>query len=978
MKQLFFLFIAFLLPLFSYADDSGTCGDGLTYTYVESTQTLTITGNGAMSGYDYYSPKAPWSAYKADIKTIIIAEGVTSIGRCAFYGCSGLTSITISNSVKNIGNYAFQDCSGLTAITIPSNVTSIEDNAFYRCGGLTTITVADGNTKYDSRDNCNAIIETATNELVRGCQNTAIPNSVTSIGDKAFELCSGLTSVTIPNSVSSIGEGAFADCRGLTSITIPNNVTSIGDEAFYGCTGLTSIILPNSLTCIEDDVFGNCSGLTSITIPESVTSIGTLAFQGCTGLTSVTIPESVTSIGGSAFNGCSSLTSITIPEGVTSIEEGVFWGCSGLTSITLPNSVTSIGDAAFVSCSSLISIAIPEGVTSIGESAFNSCSSLTSITLPEGVTNINNMTFYRCSGLTSIVIPNSITSIGSDVFYECSNLTRAEFGSIESLCRIKYIALNSNPLYYAKHLYINGSKVTNVTIPESVTSICNYAFAGCSDLMSVSIPNSVTTIGYQAFYQCSGLTSIAIPNSVTTIGNQAFYQCSGLTTVTIGNGLTTISESVFEKCSGMETLKLPDNLQIIKKAAFKGCNSLKEVSIPSSVEFIYQEAFANCNALESIKAQPNTPPFLYDNSFSNFSVPLRVPKGCKEAYQSAQGWKNFTTIIDADKYKLTYVVDGEEYKNYEIDYGTTITPEATPMKEGYTFSGWSEIPATMPAHDVIVTGSFTINKYKFIYQVDGEVYKSYELDYGTNITPETVPTKEGYTFSGWSEIPETMPAHDVTVTGTFSINSYKLTYMIDDNVYKETVYEYGAPITPEPQPEGDYTAFKWIDVPQTMPAHNVVVYASYIIELTIIDAEQGRTKLRCEAGKSYTLQFEPSDRWHIHSVTYCGTDVTDLLTEDNVFTTPAITQNAELYITYSDVATRVKSVTPQSNFRVLVKEQSIVVQGAEVGTPIQVFDLNGRQITSTKAGDGETRVNVNTNEHVLLIKVGDQVVKVAR
>ena len=178
-------------------------------------------------------------------------------------------------------------------------------------------------------------------------------------------------------------------------------------------------------------------------------------------------------------------------------------------------------------------------------------------------------------------------------------------------------------------------------------------------------------------------------------------------------------------------------------------------------------------------------------------------------------------------YKLIYMVDGEVFKTISYDFGATIIPETAPAKDGYTFSGWSEIPATMPAHDVTVTGTFTINKYKLTYMVDGVVYKSFEIDYGTAITPEAAPTKEGHTFSGWSWIPSKMPAEDVTVSGTFSVNRYKLTYMIDDKVYKEVTYEYGAKITPEPKPEGDYATFAWTDLPETMPAHDVVVHATY-------------------------------------------------------------------------------------------------------------------------------------------------------
>ena len=176
--------------------------------------------------------------------------------------------------VTSIGEHAFEYCNGLTSVTIPNSVTSIGYYAFGGCSGLTSIVVEEGNTVFDSRGNCNAIIKTADNELIAGCQNTLIPNSVTSIGRFAFSGCSGLTSVTIPNSVTSIGEGAFSGCSGLTSVTIPGSVTSIGDYAFSGCSGLTSVTIPNSVTSIGESAFSGCSGLTSVTIPNSVTSIG--------------------------------------------------------------------------------------------------------------------------------------------------------------------------------------------------------------------------------------------------------------------------------------------------------------------------------------------------------------------------------------------------------------------------------------------------------------------------------------------------------------------------------------------------------------------------------------------------------------------------------------------------------------------------------------------------------------------------------
>ena len=269
--------------VFAAGETSGTCGANVFWSYNTSTATLTIYGTGYMSSYSHSSyngnnvTTAPWREYYYKMQTLVINSGVTSIGECAFWGCTGLTSVTIPNSVTSIGGYAFYRCTGLTSITIPDSVTSIGGCAFYCCTRLTSVT---------------------------------IPDSVTSIDSSAFNGCTGLTSITIPDSVTSIGYSAFSGCTGLTSITIGNSVKSIGYEAFCRCTGLTSITIPDSVTSIGEHAFYYCTGLTSITIPDSVTSIGACAFWGCTGLTSITIPDSVTSIGGSAFYSCNGLKEI--------------------------------------------------------------------------------------------------------------------------------------------------------------------------------------------------------------------------------------------------------------------------------------------------------------------------------------------------------------------------------------------------------------------------------------------------------------------------------------------------------------------------------------------------------------------------------------------------------------------------------------------------------------------------------------------
>ncbi|UKK54865.1 leucine-rich repeat protein [Prevotella sp. E2-28] len=478
--------------------------------------------------------------------------------------------------------------------------------------------------------------------------------------------------------------------------------------------------------------------------------------------------------------------------------------------VIIEEGVTSIGTCAFVYQSSLTSVIIPNSVTKIGYAAFASCGNLSSITIPTSVTSIGGEAFYGCVRLTSITIPNSVTSIEKRAFCGCTGLT-------------------------------------SITIPNSVTSIEKRAFCGCTGLTSITIPNSVTIIGHVAFADCSSLASITIPNSVIEIVNQAFEYCSGLKTITIPNSIESIGYRAFELCSGLTNVYcLAKNVPETDTYTFIGAyieNTILHVPAASVDAYSSIDPWRNFKDIVGIVLPEHTLTYILDGKeYKSYKIEegeiiTPEPQPTKEGY-TFSGWSEIPATMPAqdviitgsfkiNKYLLTYKVDDEIVKSDSIVYNTVITPEANPTKEGYTFSGWSAIPETMPAQDVVITGSFKINKYLLTYKVDDEIVKSDSIVYNTAITPEAEPTKEGYTFSGWSEIPETMPAKDVLVTGTFSINSYKLTYMIDDKVYKDTVYEYSATIIPEPIPAGNYATFEWIDLPETMPAHDVVVHASY-------------------------------------------------------------------------------------------------------------------------------------------------------
>ena len=445
------------------------------------------------------------------LESITIPNSVTSIKEWAFWNCSSLESVSIPNSVKSIGERAFGECSDLISIDIPNSVTSIGECAFEGCSGLKSIVVNEGNKVYDSRDNCNAIIETATNTLISGCMNTIIPNSVTSIGNGGFSGCLNLTSIDIPNSVTRIGDSAF-ERNGFASITLPNSVISIGKYAFYSCTTLASIEIPNSMTSIGESAFCDCTALASIIIDKD----------------------------NKVYDSRDNCNAI--------IETATNTLISGCMNTIIPNSVTTIGGGAFSGCTALTSIDIPNSVTSIGKSAFDECSGLTSVTIGNSVANIEQWAFTYCSALSSIIV----------------NKENKVYDSRNNCNAIIETATNTLILGCA-----------NTIIPNSVTKIGEYAFEGNNNLTSINIPNSVTSIGEEAFYGCHGLTSIDIPNSVKSIKESAFAGCWSLASVTIGNSVTNIEYYAFYSYSDLVSVtNLATEPQQISSSVFTNYGTL--------------------------------------------------------------------------------------------------------------------------------------------------------------------------------------------------------------------------------------------------------------------------------------------------------------------------------------------------------------------------------------------------------------------
>ena len=483
-----------------------------TVTYLDTTYTVTAIGNNAFENC-------------STLRKVTIPNTVKDIQERAFMGCSLLSSVFLPSSIRTIGPRAFQNCtrmdnphltnvtsignmafynSNIRGVYVPKTLTSIGNEAFGHCE-IYWIEVYEGNPVYDSREDCNAIIETATNTIVVGCESTTVPNTVTTIGERSFSGCEGLTELVLPNSVTTIGSWAFYECSNFRTINLPNSLTTIKNSAFCYCRSLDNIVIPFSVTELGVGAFFGCSALNKITIPYSITKIGDAVFQDCSGLTSVTIPNSVTYIDSRAFQNCISLTHIEIPNTVTYLGEYAFSGCYKLEEVVVPNSVTAIGECVFSQCRSLKHITLPEHITVIPRWTFNSCYSLASINLHEGLTTIGYGAFSQCESLTNLTIPSTVNSIDGWAFSQCSSLKSFIYNAVN--CP----TIGQSAMYHTMDEFIIGDGVE--CIPAGL-----YSFDLGNRILH--LPNSVKVI--QAGALKGKAAAVVIGNNIEEIGVGAF------------------------------------------------------------------------------------------------------------------------------------------------------------------------------------------------------------------------------------------------------------------------------------------------------------------------------------------------------------------------------------------------------------------------------------------------------------------------
>ncbi len=606
--------------------------------------------------------------------SVTLPEGMKYIGESAFGQCYELASVTLPEGLETIGYAAFSECS-LTSVTLPASLTSMDAFAFSQCANVSSIKVKEGNTVYDSRNNCNAVIETKSNKLIWGCYNTIVPKGVTSIGDWAFRYCSNLTSITLPAGVTSIGREAFYYCKKMTSIVIPESVTSLGNNAFMGCESLKSIVLPPNISYIDTETFFGCASLATVVLPSNLMSIGYQAFKNCSSLASITIPASVQSVDSYAFYDCLSLDSLFMERQTPPVAYDYTFNTFTNTVLTVPVGAKSAYKSANV-WKNFVTI-LEEGENEIRDGdkfekngMFYTIISVEDKTVEvtfkgETYSEVNNeysgevivpqtvnfedidfkvvgiglSAFDQCSAVTSVVLPNSITNIGAGAF--------------------------------------NGTSISSITLPASVTTVGGYAFFDCRSLASIILEGSTPPTAYDASFNTYETTVLIVPAGAksayqsanvwkkfatireegegeikdgdkfekdgmfytilsvedktveVTFKGETYYEVnddySGDVVIPqtvnyedIDFKVVSIGNTAFAACENLKSVTISGNVKTIGNSAFARCTKLSAVNIPEGVTSIGVEAFYNCSGLTSISI-PNSVTSIGGATFSGCS-----------------------------------------------------------------------------------------------------------------------------------------------------------------------------------------------------------------------------------------------------------------------------------------------------------------------------------------------------------------------
>lgn len=781
------------------------------------------------------------------LEVVDIQEGVTSIGAGAFMNCKKLAIVSLPPTLTSIGDDAFNGCEIMQAPSLPNGLLSIGKNAFFNCKGksFTKISIpancliGTGAFKLCSElitvSQMPANMTTIPDNSFENCyklKNITIPNTVTTIGNSAFRNCVALTNIPYgeTSAITEIGENAFFGCTGFTEVEIKNPVSTIKNYAFKGCSNITTVNLPSTIHDIRLGVFSNCTKLANVIVnSDEAPMVGTDAFDGKQAEMKLYVKESAKSSFAGAdiwkeFNGGDIETSgdykltfhvndkvdkvielpvgTTIPEANRNYEpakqtEDVFSGWDKEIPLTMPSENIDVygyvsmkreiagtdgeyaykykyhlqpaenipGQESKPKRATLIAVTlldenyhnikIPAEVTyenvtypviAIGDSAFFSYdkkSQIQKVSMPASkcITEVGKVAFKGCNNLGEVENFDGVTIINESVFQNCSTLQTITLSDVTKIGRLAFSGCSSldleklpENLETISYQAFANTGIENVTVAKN-TELEDEVFKGCTKLETVDFEDDYNApLPKLFFWNCTALKNVTLRGTMGSIHEGAFKGCTSLAAITIPNGITQLGNDVFMGCTSLTKVILPSSeLTTISQSAFSGCTALSAITLPASIDNIRQKAFTGCTSLEGITVQRTNPPTLIENAFDDNTyknAKLYVNAGNVNNYKGQSPWSKFgDNILSIGNFTLTYIVDGNTETPHktitDIPVGTYIAPLDSAVNVGHKFSGWLNEPESMPDHDVVVTGKF---KYQlsFSYSNDSEVSKDTE------------------------------------------------------------------------------------------------------------------------------------------------------------------------------------------------------------------------------------------------------------